>query len=104
MCRLEYEGYESEVDARLVALAGEARSRWPVLGRLVLLHRLGALEVGETSVLVVAGAPHRAEAFEAARWCIDTLKATVPIWKRETWEGGVDWGTGATVVDDVAAH
>jgi molybdopterin synthase catalytic subunit len=52
-------------------------------------------------VIVVVSAPHRAEAFEAARWCIDTLKATVPIWKRETWEGGTDWGLCAHDVTEV---
>ncbi|HVE47280.1 MAG TPA: molybdenum cofactor biosynthesis protein MoaE [Acidimicrobiales bacterium] len=97
---LEYEAYEDEVEPRLDALAAEARRRWPVLGRLVLVHRTGALEVEEVAVLVVASAPHRAEAFEAAQWCIDTLKATVPIWKRETWQDGVDWGTCASAISD----
>jgi molybdopterin synthase catalytic subunit len=56
-----------------------------------VLHRTGRLALSETSVLVVASAPHRAEAFEAARFAIDTLKETVPIWKREDWSGGSDW-------------
>jgi molybdopterin synthase catalytic subunit len=56
---------------------------------------VGVLQVGQCAVLVVVAAPHRDDAFEAARWCIDTLKTTVPIWKRETWAGGVDWGTDA---------
>ncbi|HUR18191.1 MAG TPA: molybdenum cofactor biosynthesis protein MoaE [Acidimicrobiales bacterium] len=97
---LDYEAYEGEVEPRLDALAASARQRWPMLGRLVLLHRTGALRVEEVAVLVVASAPHRGEAFEAARWCIDTLKATVPIWKRETWRDGADWGTCATAVSD----
>ena len=58
--------------------------------------------MGECSVVVVAGAPHRADAFDAARWCIDTLKETVPIWKREVWEGGTGWGTGAHPVSEVS--
>ena len=58
---------------------------------MALLHRVGRLEVGEVAVVVVASTPHRAEAFAAAQFCIDTLKHTVPIWKRETWEGGSDW-------------
>jgi len=100
---LEYEAYEEEVEPRLEALAAGARSRWPSLGGLVLLHRVGPLEVTEIAVLVVASATHRGEAFDAARWSIDTLKGTVPIWKRETWEGGVDWGTCAiALADDVA--
>lgn len=97
---LEYEAYEGEVESRLEALATEARRRWPGLGRLVMLHRTGPLRVEETAVLVVASAPHREEAFEAARWCIDTLKATVPIWKRETWQDGVEWGTCASAIAD----
>ena len=98
---LEYEAYEEEVTPRLAAIAGEARSRWATLGRLVLLHRTGLLGVGEASVLVAASAPHRDEAFDAARFCIDTLKATVPIWKRETWEGGEDWSACAHPVEEV---
>lgn len=98
---LEYEAYEEEVTPRLAAIAAEARTRWPSVGRLVLLHRTGLLEVGEASVIVAASAPHREEAFAAARFCIDTLKATVPIWKRETWEGGEDWSTCAHPLREV---
>ena len=98
---LEYEAYEEHAEHRLSAIALEARARWPDLGRLVLLHRLGALRLSEVSVLVVVSTPHRPEAFEAARWCIDTIKATVPIWKRETWRSGSDWGTAASDVADV---
>ena len=88
---LEYEAYEEEVRPRLSAITAEARRRWPVSGRIAVLHRVGRLEVGETSVMVVAASGHRGDAFDAARFCIDTLKATVPIWKRETWAGGEDW-------------
>jgi molybdopterin synthase catalytic subunit len=98
---LEYEAYAEQVEPRLARIADEARQRWPVLGRVVLLHRVGLLHLGECSVVVVVSAPHRHEAFVAARWCIDTLKSTVPIWKRETWDGGVDWGTGAQDVAEV---
>lgn len=90
---LTYEAYEEEVVPRLAAIADEARARWPMLGRLVLLHRVGRLAVGESSVVVIASAPHRPEAFAAARFGIDTLKATVPIWKREKWAGGEDWSS-----------
>jgi molybdopterin synthase catalytic subunit len=93
---LEYEAYEEPARSRLGAIAAEARRRWPDLGRIVLWHRLGHLQVGDCSVVVVVSAPHRGDAFEAARWCIDTLKSTVPIWKLETWEGGVGWGTEAS--------
>jgi molybdopterin synthase catalytic subunit len=98
---LEYEAYVDQVEPRLARIAGEARARWPVIGRIVLLHRVGGLGLGECSVVVVVSAPHRGEAFDAARWCIDTLKTTVPIWKRETWSGGVDWGSDAHDVDEV---
>ena len=100
---LTYEAYEEEVEPRLAAIAADARQRWPDLGRLVLLHRTGTLAVGESSVVVVASAPHRAEAFEAARFCIDTLKHTVPIWKLETWDGGEDWSQGCSPIGEVHA-
>jgi molybdopterin synthase catalytic subunit len=98
---LEYEAYEEEVTPRLAAIAREARTRWPAVARLVLLHRTGLLAVGEASVVVAASSPHRADAFDAARFCIDTLKATAPIWKREAWDGGEDWSTCATPVAEV---
>lgn len=88
---LTYEAYEERATARLAEVAAEARRRWPTLDRLALLHRLGTLSLSEASVVVVSSSPHRAEAFDAARFCIDTLKETVPIWKREHWAGGSDW-------------
>lgn len=88
---LEYEAYEEQVVPRLTGVARSARERWGEIGRLVMLHRVGRLAVGEVSVVVAASTPHRAEAFEVAEFCIDTLKVTVPIWKRETWSGGADW-------------
>ena len=99
--QLEYEVYAEAAEARLAAIAAEARQRWPEVGRIALLHRYGALQVGECSVIVVVSAPHREAAFEASRWCIDTLKATVPIWKRETWDGGVGWGTDASDIASI---
>lgn len=99
---LEYEAYEEQVVPRLAAIAAEARARWPVLGRLALLHRTGPLGLGECSVVVAASAPHRPEAFEAARFGIDAIKATVPIWKRETWEGGSDWSLCAHDLTEAA--
>ncbi len=88
---LEYEAYTELVEPRLAAVADAARTRWPDLGRLALLHRIGLLEVEEAAVVVAAGAPHRDVAFDGARFCIDTLKESVPIWKKETWAGGQDW-------------
>jgi molybdopterin synthase catalytic subunit len=91
---LTYEAYEEQALVRLAEVAAEARRRWPDVVRLALLHRTGRLELTEASVIVVASTPHRAQAFEAARYCIDTLKETVPIWKAEDWEGGSDWALG----------
>lgn len=90
--RLDYEAYDEHVVPALLEVAGEARSRWPQVGRVALLHRVGTLAIGESAVVVAVSAPHRAEAFEAARFCIDTVKETAPIWKRESFAGGEAWG------------
>ncbi|MHB8293795.1 MAG: molybdenum cofactor biosynthesis protein MoaE [Acidimicrobiales bacterium] len=92
---LDYEAYEEPALERLGAIADEARRLWPGIGRVAMLHRLGELGLSEVSVVVAVSSPHRHEAFEAARFCIESVKATVPVWKRETWSGGRDWGTGA---------
>ena len=81
--RLDYQAYEEHVEKSLLGIAADARARWPELGRIVMLHRVGELAIGESAVVVAVSAPHRAEAFDAARFCIDTLKAVAPIWKRE---------------------
>ncbi len=91
---LVYEAYDEYVVPKLAEVGVEARRRWPTIGRLVMVHRVGALAVGETAVVVAVSAPHRPSAFAAASFCIDTLKATVPIWKLETWDGGESWATG----------
>ena len=101
--RLEYEAYEGEVVPRLGRIAEEARVRWPALARIVMLHRVGVLEVGDAAVVVVASAPHRDESFLAARFCIDALKASVPIWKKESWDGGSGWGLDAQHVAEPGA-
>jgi molybdopterin synthase catalytic subunit len=98
---LSYEAYEEQVGPRLEAIATEARARWPEVGRFVALHRIGTVPLGESSVIVVASAPHRPEAFAAARFAIDALKAGAPIWKREKWADGDDWVPGTAPVDDV---
>jgi molybdopterin synthase catalytic subunit len=90
---LEYEAYEDHVVPRMRAIVAEARAQWPEVERVALVHRGGRLDVGDVSVVAVVSSPHRPEAFEAARFCIDTLKETVPIWKREAWSGGEDWST-----------
>lgn len=100
---LEYEAYVEQAEPRMAAVAAEARVRWPEIGRIVLLHRIGRLQLTEVAVVVVVAAPHRSEAFAAARFAIDALKASVPIWKKESWEGGEDWGTGAQPVSEVGS-
>lgn len=100
---LEYEAYESAALERFGAIAAEARMRWPGIGRIALWHRVGVLQLGESAVIAAVSAPHRPEAFAAARFAIDTLKAAAPIWKHETWRGGADWGTGAVDIADVGA-
>lgn len=92
---LEYEAYDEHVVAVFAQIEREARRRWPSIGRVALLHRVGRVELSEASVVVVVSAAHRPEAFEAARYSIDALKASAPIWKRESWEAGRGWGTGA---------
>jgi molybdopterin synthase catalytic subunit len=98
---LEYEAYVDQVKPRLVAIAREAQSRWAGVGRVAMWHRTGVLSVTECSVLVAVSAAHRADAFEAARFCIDTLKSTVPIWKRERWAGGEGWGLDAREITEI---
>jgi molybdopterin synthase catalytic subunit len=100
---LSYEAYAGEVEPRLGRIARECHQRWPGTGRVALWHRTGDLRVGDVSVVVAVSSAHRGPAFEAARWAIDTLKETVPIWKRESWEGGTDWGTGATAITEMGA-
>jgi molybdopterin synthase catalytic subunit len=98
---LEYEAYAEAVVPRLSAIVDRARAQWPDLGRVALLHRVGPVPVCDSAVVVVASAPHRDVAFDAARFGIDSLKATVPVWKREHWEGGQSWGLEAQHLVDV---
>ena len=87
--RLRYEAYEPMALAELGRLADEVTARWPV-ATCCLLHRLGEVPVAEASVVVGVATPHRAEAFAACRWLIDTLKERVPIWKREVFADGTE--------------
>jgi molybdopterin synthase catalytic subunit len=98
---LEYEAYPEQVEPRLRALCEAARARWPEIGRIVMLHRVGRLGLTEAAVVVCASTPHRAEAFDVAEYLIDTLKATIPIWKLETWAGGSQWSDGNCAIADV---
>ena len=90
---LDYEAYEEMAEKQLAELAAQAVSRFGVRA-VTIVHRLGRLQIGETSVLIVVASAHRAAAFEANRWLIDTLKKTVPIWKKETFVDGAVWADG----------
>jgi molybdopterin synthase catalytic subunit len=100
---IDYAAYEPMAAAELAAIAREAAERWPG-ARVAVAHRIGTLAVGELSVGIAVAHPHRAEAFDACRFAIETIKTRVPIWKREHYADGtrewVDAGTGAAV----AAH
>jgi molybdopterin synthase catalytic subunit len=102
--RLEYEAYDRPALVRMDAIVAELRTRWPVLGRVALLHRTGLVALGDAAVVVAVSAPHRGEAFDAARFAIDELKRTVPIWKRESWEGGESWGLEAQHLTEIGAE
>lgn len=99
--RLEYEAYEEQVIPRLDAIIDAARTRWPELGRMALIHRIGHVPVTESAVVVAVSSPHRVASFEAARFGIDTLKGTVPIWKKERWADGESWGLEPQHLEEV---
>jgi molybdopterin synthase catalytic subunit len=91
---LVYEAYREMALPKLEQVQREALERWPMVN-VAMAHRLGRMEIGETSVIVAASAPHRAEAFEAGRYAIDRLKEIVPIWKKEFFEEGESWPAGS---------
>ena len=98
---LDYEAYEEMALKQMRELANEARTRFHVR-HVSVVHRLGRLTVGETSVLIVVASAHRAQAYEASRWLIDTLKRTVPIWKKETFVDGAVWADGEPFPENLA--
>ena len=100
---LDYEAYEEMAARQMNELAREARGRFGVR-HVTLVHRLGRLYVGETSVLIVVASAHRAQAFEACRWLIDTLKKTVPVWKKETFQDGAVWADGEPFPAELAVN
>jgi molybdopterin synthase catalytic subunit len=97
---LDYEAYEEMALAQMEALAAQALQQFQVRD-IAIVHRLGRLEIGETSVLIAVASAHRAAAFEACRSLIDTLKKTVPIWKKEHFEHGVVWADGEPFPDEI---
>src|SRR5262245_21275467 len=88
---LDYECYPEMAERKLAELEAEARRRWPII-ECQIVHRLGHLELGEASIAIAVSSPHRADAFAAGQWLIDTIKEDVPIWKQENWADGTsEW-------------
>jgi molybdopterin synthase catalytic subunit len=100
---LDYEAYEEMALRQMSDLAAEARQRFNVR-HVSIVHRLGRLTVGETSVLIVVASAHRAHAYDASRFLIDTLKKTVPIWKKETFVDGAVWSDGEPFPESIALN
>lgn len=98
---LDYEAYEEMALRQMRELAGKAQERFSIR-HVTMVHRLGRLEIGETSVLIIVASAHRSAAFEACRWLIDTLKTTVPIWKKETFVDGAVWAPGEPFPEKLA--
>jgi molybdopterin synthase catalytic subunit len=88
---LEYEAHAPMAEAKMREIGAEVRRRWPSVRAVAILHRVGRLEIGESSVLIAVSAAHRLAAFEACHYAIDTLKQTVPVWKKEHFEDGEVW-------------
>ena len=99
---LDYEAYEEMAARQIAELAAHAIHQFGIRA-VTLVHRLGRLQIGETSVLIVVASAHRGPAFEACRWLIDTLKKTVPIWKKETFVDGAVWADGEPFPPELAA-
>jgi len=98
---LDYEAYDPMALKEMNGLIEQALARFPVR-EVVLVHRIGRLEIGATSVLVVVASAHRGAAFDACRWLIDTLKRTVPIWKKEYFEDGAVWADGQPFPEEIS--
>jgi molybdopterin synthase catalytic subunit len=99
---LDYEAYREMALGKMSGLAREAVTKFGVRD-VAVVHRLGRLQVGETSVLIVVASAHRGAAFDACRWLIDTLKKTVPIWKKEHFVDGAVWADGEPFPEEIAS-
>lgn len=93
VCYLEYEAYEEMALKKMEQICADAREKWPI-SDISIVHRLGRLDIGETSVFIAVASPHRRPAFEACQYAIDTLKKIVPIWKKEYYTDGAIWIEG----------
>ncbi len=97
---LVYEAYPAMAEKMMAQIGEEIQERWE-LGDVAILHRIGRLEVGEISVLIAIGSPHRGDGFAACRYAIDRLKETVPIWKKEVTPEGAYWVEGPTATQGI---
>lgn len=88
---LEYEAYPEMAVRTMEQIADELRQRWPDIGEVAMVHRVGRLEIGETVVIIALAASHRKATFDALRYAIDRLKEITPIWKKEVWADGAEW-------------
>lgn len=88
---LEYEAYPEMAEEVLQQIAGEIRERWKTIRDVAIVHRVGRLEIGDTSVVIALSATHREEVFDAVRYAVDRLKEVAPIWKKEVWTDGAEW-------------
>jgi len=95
--RLEYDAYESMALKKMREAARDTKERFPEISEVGVWHRIGLLEIGETSLLVAVSSPHRKEAFDACHWAVDRIKEIVPVWKKEFFEGGAVWVEGHAI-------
>uniref|UniRef100_A0A8D2IZW5 Molybdopterin synthase catalytic subunit n=1 Tax=Varanus komodoensis TaxID=61221 RepID=A0A8D2IZW5_VARKO len=103
--KLEYEAYAPMAEAELKKICTDIRSKWPSVKHIAIYHRLGSVPVSEASVMVAISSPHRAESLEAVQYCINTLKATVPIWKKVcVTPGKEERKEGSTIMHNSALH
>jgi len=98
---LEYETSTELAEQRINEIVAVALERWPAVEAVAIHHRIGHVELSQSTVVVAVSSPHRSDAFDAARFCIDTLKQTVPMWKREVWEGGSAWSEETSPLLDI---
>ncbi|MSQ15820.1 MAG: molybdenum cofactor biosynthesis protein MoaE [Dehalococcoidia bacterium] len=94
---LEYQAYEEMAEKVLAEIGEDVKSKWPI-GLIAIHHRIGRLEIGEASLLVVIASPHRQEAFDACHYAVERIKKILPIWKKEVWEDGSSWVEGDELV------
>jgi len=97
---LEYEAWDDAAVEAFARITSRARETMPDVRRIAIHHRTGRLELGEAAVVVAVSSPHRDTAFDAARWIMDAVKHSAPVWKKEHWADGSDWGTGSHDIVD----